>query len=339
MPSLSVGNDIVLNYIDSGAIENVEYTTFVIIHGHTFHTGVFKKLIPFASSKSLRVICVSRREYEGSTPYSANELKAVHQGSESSDVERAKFLQQEGVLLALFVDRLIQTLALPKKGGVVVCGWSLGNLFSIAMRASIDNLPDDTKQRLKAYSRGFVVFDPPCQALGIPLPASGYIPLWDYSIPEEERGLAFTKWVSSYYIHGDLSSRDFSQLNQREADPSKKASTDTIPLDEFLAMIDPAPGVKWETSFVESDHFASMFRKQTTKALFDPHIREDWNHTPIWYLYGEASPWNVLWGAWDVEEKDKKSEISFKSIPTANHLSPWDEPERFLSIIEECLTA
>jgi hypothetical protein len=38
------------------------------------------------------------------------------------------FLQQ-GVLLAHFVDRLIQVLALPKKGGVLLAGWSLGNIF------------------------------------------------------------------------------------------------------------------------------------------------------------------------------------------------------------------
>ena len=60
--------------------------------------------------------------------------------------------------MALFVDRLIQSLSLPMKGGVTVAGWSLGNIFTIAMRASIDDLSDDTKQRLKAYTRGFIIF-------------------------------------------------------------------------------------------------------------------------------------------------------------------------------------
>ena len=117
--------------------------------------GVFKRILPLASSHSLRVICLSRREYEGSTPYSADELKTIHQGS---DTERADFLHNEGKLIALFVDGLIQSLSLPEKGGVTVIGWSLGNLFTISMRASIDDLPDDTKQRLKAYTRGFIIF-------------------------------------------------------------------------------------------------------------------------------------------------------------------------------------
>jgi hypothetical protein len=101
------------------------------------------------------VICLSRREYEGSTPYSTDELKAIHHGS---DAERIDFFHNQGILMALFVDGLIQSLSLPKKGGVTVAGWCLGNVFTIAMRASIDDLPDDTKQRLKAYTRGFIMF-------------------------------------------------------------------------------------------------------------------------------------------------------------------------------------
>ena len=122
---------------------------------YTRSPGVFKRILPLASSHSLRVICLSRREYEGSTPYSPDELKIINHGS---DAERADFIHNEGVLIALFVDRLIQLLSLPEKGGVAIMGWSLGNLFTIAMRASINDLPDNTKQRLKAYMRGFIIF-------------------------------------------------------------------------------------------------------------------------------------------------------------------------------------
>jgi len=335
MPTLSIGNDIVFHYTDSGPIEKIEYSTFVFVHGHTFHTGVFKRILSFASSHSLRVICLSRREYEGSTPYSTDELKAVHQGS---DAERADFLHNQGILVALFVDGLIQSLSLPKKGGVTVVGWSLGNVFTIAMRASIDDLPDDTKQRLKAYTRGFIIFDPPSQGLGIPMPSSGvYHPLKD--LPKEARGAAFAKWVSSYYKHGDLSSRDFSQLNQHEGDTSKKPTTDTIPLEELLTITDSGPGDNYETFLIESEDFISVLMKQTTKALFDPQIFEDWGEHPVWFVYCENSTWNVHHGAWDLEKKDKASKINFKLVPGANHFLMWDEPERFVSIMKECLSA
>ena len=117
--------------------------------------GIFKRIVSLANSQSLRVICLSRRGYEESTPYSADELKIIHQGS---DVERANFLHNEGKLIALFVDRLIQLLSLPQKGGVTVGAWSLASAFTVAMRASINDLPDNTKQRLKAYTRGFIIY-------------------------------------------------------------------------------------------------------------------------------------------------------------------------------------
>ena len=40
MPSLSVGNDIVFHYTDSGPVENTEYSTIVLIHGLSFQAGM-----------------------------------------------------------------------------------------------------------------------------------------------------------------------------------------------------------------------------------------------------------------------------------------------------------
>ena len=150
------------------------------------------------------------------------------------------------------------------------------------------------------------------------MPASGvYQPLKD--MPKEARASAFAKWVSSYYKHGDLSSRDFFQLDQHEGDPSKKPTTETIPLEELLTITDSGPGAKCDTFIIESEHFLSVFIKQTTKALFDPQIREDWGEHPVWFVYGEASIWNVHYATWNLEKMVKTSEISFKLVPGANH--------------------
>ena len=163
--------------------------------------------------------------------------------------------------------------------------------------------------------------DPPSQGLGFPLPSSGvYSPLNDMKdMPKEARGRAFSKWLSNYYKHGDLSSRDFSQLEQREGDPSKKPTTDTIPLEELLTIADSRPGVKCETFLVKSKHFLPVYTKQTTKALFDPEIREDWGEHPVWFVYCEASFWNVHYAAWNLEKNVKASEINFKLVSGANH--------------------
>jgi hypothetical protein len=161
--------------------------------------------------------------------------------------------------------------------------------------------------------------DPPAHLLGFPIPSDGYSPLMDHDIPEEARGPVFAKWVSSYYKHGDLSSRDFFQLNQREGDASKKPTTDTIPLEELLTITDPGPAAKSEKSIVDSLQVLSAFMDQMTKALFDLQIREDWGGHPVWFVYCEATAWNVHYAAWNLEKKDKASEIKFKLIPGANH--------------------
>ena len=143
----------------------------------------------------------------------------------------------------------------------------------------------------------------------------------DPDIPEGAHGPAFAKWVSSYYKHGDLSSRDFSQLKlrARESDTSKKPTTDTIPLEELLAITDFGPSAKYEEFFINSGHFFSATIEQTTKALFDPQIREDWGGHPVWFVYCEASVWSVHHAVWNMEKKDKDSEIKFKNVPGANH--------------------
>ena len=157
--------------------------------------------------------------------------------------------------------------------------------------------------------------DSPCQALGIPVPPGAYLPLTDDDIPEEARGAAFAKWVLSYYKHGNLNTRDFSQLKQRESDASKQP-TDTIPMEEIT---DFAPAAKCEAFIIDSQTFLSAFINQTTKALFDLQIRENWGGHSVWVVYGEASFWNVPYGVWNLEKQVETSEINFKPIPGANH--------------------
>ena len=60
--------------------------------------------------------------------------------------------------MALFVDGIIETLSLPKAGGLSIIGWSMGNTFTLALRACIGDLPADTKERLRSYTRSFILW-------------------------------------------------------------------------------------------------------------------------------------------------------------------------------------
>lgn len=112
------------------------------------YLGAFSKISPLAASHGLRIICVNRREYPGSSPFSAEELKVMNEGC---NVERAKLLNEQGILLCLLLDRLIETLSLPKEGGITISSWSMGCIFAIAMLTAINNLPEDVGERLKGH--------------------------------------------------------------------------------------------------------------------------------------------------------------------------------------------
>ena len=122
-------------------------------------------------------------------------------------------------------------------------------------------------------------------------------------------------------------------MKLRDGDTSKKPTTDTIPLEELLTIIDFRPGTKGETFLIDSGHFFPAIMKQTTKALFDPQVREDWGGHPVWFVYCEASPWNVQYAVWMLEKKDKASEIKFKSVPGANHFVRHFKVHRFVQNI------
>ncbi|RDB18206.1 hypothetical protein Hypma_000572 [Hypsizygus marmoreus] len=326
-------DSISFQYTDSGPVPQTDYTTLVTIHGHTFHGAIFQRLLPLASANAIRLVNVNRREYPGSTPYTAEELKTITTGSE---VERADFLRKQGVLFALFVDGLIQKLDLPEKGGVAIAGWSLGNIFAIAFATSINDVPDDTKVRLKSYVKTLILWDPPSQAFGIPEPPGSYLPLWAPELPVEVRGAVFGKWCASYFKHGNLASRDFSELNQRDADPLRPATIETMTQEELFSVADFAPGPKCETILADST-FESVLAAQRVKLLFESTVQKEWGGVKIWHLYGDANCWNVIYSAWAIEEKDKSSSIHTKIIEGANHFLMWESPEEAIKVLRECI--
>ncbi|KAJ7910246.1 Alpha/Beta hydrolase protein [Mycena leptocephala] len=313
-------NGIQFFFTDTGPPPDVEnYTTYILVHGHTYHAGVFRRLFPLAATHCVRIICVNRREYPGSTPHTAEELRVYASGS---DEERATLLNEAGLDLALCVDQIIQQCALPAAGGVAFVGWSLGNTFVMTAMASIMSLPSQTKARLQEFVKTIILWDPPFHALGIADPPNSYIPLHDQDLPPEARGPAFGKWVSSYFNHGDLSLRDPDKFNYRIPDPSRKPTFEDMSFDELLKMADFSVGLKCDTILLEPP-FASQVSAAVNRALFDPEIRAAWHNTQVSYMYGVANPGNVHFGVWNIEERVKEARgnapIVFYPIEGANH--------------------
>ncbi|KAF9002893.1 hypothetical protein BDQ17DRAFT_1480913 [Cyathus striatus] len=354
MPSLTVKHGLTYFYTDNGAPNAQNYKTMIIIHGHTFHsgefryvtayiiynscTGAFQRLNPVATAKGLRLICLNRREYAGSTSFTQEEIKTLNDGSET---ERENLLAQQGVEYALFVDGIIKECELPKEGGVIIAGWSLGNLFLLSILASISSLPSEVQERLTTHLTRAILWDPPSQVIGVKNPEGAYHPLWDMNLAPEARGQVFGVWCASYWKHGDLSARDMNQLKQREPETTKTATILRMSPEELGAITDFAPGGKWETAVCEP-YYHDILMRLTKKAIYSPPIRAAWNKLSVWNMYGDANTWNVIYAVWVLEDLQKESNakeplINFKLVEGANHFFMWDEPERAMDCLQQCV--
>ncbi|KAJ7174381.1 Alpha/Beta hydrolase protein [Mycena filopes] len=340
MPKVAIPNtSIEFFFTDSGPPEPEDYTTYIIVHGHTYHGGVFQRLHPLAADRSVRIICLNRREYPGSTPHTAEELKVYASGSEE---ERTTLLRAEGVNLALCVDEIIQQF---KLSSVVLVAWSLGNTFVVAVMASIKSLPAQSQVRLRTSVKTIILWDPPAEALGIPKPPSSYVPLYDLDLAPEARGPAFGIWVQSYFTHPDLPSRDPNLLHQRIHDsPSLSTKTrrmtfaDLSPA-ELREITDFTVGDKCDTVLTRAE-FRPIVAALVREAMFDPAVRAAWGDVGVAYIVGEANPWNVHFAAWNMEERvdagGGKTPINFCFVEGANHFGMWDDPSKALDALISC---
>ncbi|KAJ3871571.1 hypothetical protein F5051DRAFT_457042 [Lentinula edodes] len=340
MPTYTLSNNVQFFYEDTGAPGAQEYTTFFVVHGHTYHSGLFKKLLQVAHSHSHRMIAVNRREYAGSTPYSEAELKVFAEGP---DEERFKLLITEGANLALLLDGLIDSLSLPKNGDIAIVGWSLGNIFTIPLLASINTLPPQVRDRLGLHVKRTILWDAPSQPLGIESPPEAYNPLWDEELAPEARGVEFGKWLTYYFVHGDLSNHDMKEFNYRYNDPNKKRTFEDLPLEELFKIIDLSPGAKCDTPLCEPP-FAKVERDIVKMALFDSKTRAAWRGMKVWHILGYANAWNVHLAAWKLEEQvhaaaSLEPAVDFTILKGVNHFGMWDDPEALVNRFELCLKA
>ncbi|KAJ7804122.1 hypothetical protein B0H14DRAFT_3883659 [Mycena olivaceomarginata] len=209
MPTVSVpGKEIQFFFTDTGAPGTVdEYTTFILVHGHSYHSGI---RVP-------KALTARRHPLE--------ELRVYVSGS---DQERIALVDEAGVDLALAVDGIIQQCHLPAT--VTLSGWSLGNTFVLAAMASILSLPSETQNRLQSFIKTIILWDPPLGAMGLSKPPQAHVTaLHGENITPAARGPVFGK------------------LNFRHPDPSRKDTYADMPLDELRNIVDFSASARCDT--------------------------------------------------------------------------------------------
>ncbi|KAJ7592218.1 Alpha/Beta hydrolase protein [Mycena floridula] len=337
LQTLKVDNDgTTLAFSDSGNPGTSDYTTIFALHGICFNGHVFKRIQAIAASNNIRLVSINRRLYKGSTPLTEAEAMIL---ITSSGEEKADFINTRGLEIATFVDSFIQSAQLPPvssdgKGGVALLGWSAGNLGAVGAIANIDKLPMAAQERFKTHLRALIMQDPPSLIFGLPSPPANWAPQVDTSIPEETRTPMFTRWITSYFDHGDLSTKSWDSLAYVLPSTSRRPTIYAMSAEEITEMIedtvDEIPGM-----VMSQTQANAVYRK----ACYSDEVKALTPHLKTTLLVGEKSCSSALTGLWSVQEEHEAAGAKLKCvlIPGANHFYHWDDAEGAIKFYTESL--
>ena len=153
--------------------------------------------------------------------------------------------------------------------------------------------------------------------------AQTWSPTIDTSIPPETRIPLFNHWITSYFAHGDLSTRDPAQLSYVVPTPARAPSIYSMSAHQLQRILYDAPVASAGASdnaymFLNAPHLNAAYKR----ACFDKDIRARFPHMKIWTSAGDTTAsfaWNTLWALQDDEKAHGGGFIHFKVIERCNH--------------------
>ncbi|KAL5513085.1 hypothetical protein ACEPAH_3483 [Sanghuangporus vaninii] len=336
-----------LYYEDTGSPPNAGdiYTTLMVVHGTGFHGQIFRRLLPFAPQHNIRLVPISRRDYPGSSPYTDEDLEKINTDNAEMNNEFAKARAAE---FARFIKTFVEKENIPrassdwKRGGIVLMAWSAGNAYTLPLLSYADSIQEDTRLFIEPYLRSLILFDVPRWVVGSPqLPDA----LNDLSLPEEERARRFNIWVSSYFSHKSLTSRNIADLQKvADDDPSIRKSTyEALTSEELKETTYAPPSTSSELAFRSGSQ--ATFTERTRRALFDDKLAKYWPRAGVDVVWGEKSIWNVVGATWELQRAREKANeegivgrpLRFFMLPGANHFPHWDKPEMTMKFFADII--
>ncbi|KAI0668265.1 hypothetical protein C8Q78DRAFT_1081648 [Trametes maxima] len=342
---------------DSGApVGNTDYTTLVVLHGYSWVSDTFTKLIPLSQQYNTRVILVNRRDYRGARPYDETEralLPSLSPALENDPAEVASATRKidawmterarevYNLLAELVVDKRLP-LARPQHGdgGIIVAGWSFGSVWATALLAHVSSFTRADVD-LSSYVRRVVVFDTAYHTLGYPVPEGiEYRSFFDPKLSPNEQGRAFSVRISGYYVHGDTP--DSLELDTPLQDPSP--SFFRLTPEEVSRLQHNEPGLRGGTDSVlmESGLKLGLFSALRQASLYlpvegdgRPPRAASWPDVEFRFIFCEQSVWEVRPGLWALRkelDEAKNKDLQVRNVRLviirgANHFVAWDNPD------------
>ncbi|THH21249.1 hypothetical protein EW146_g258 [Bondarzewia mesenterica] len=309
--TIAVGvNNTVLSYTDSGVPSGnlrSSYTTIFAVNGMGFNSGIFSKVQSLAGAAGFRIVAVNRRGYAGSTPYTAAEL--------------------ENNIPPLSADG--------KSGGAALVGWSLGNILSLAAIAHVDALPQDVQSRLASKVHTVIMQEPSSNALGLPAAPQNWVPQIDTSIPSDVRVPAFAQWVTAYFQHGNLSTRDPNVLSYVLPATFRTPSIFNMSQSQFQSIVDTGVNPVIDSQLIA---LAPQLLESYEGANYNTTIRSLLPKMKNWFVTGDVSAAFGPYALWLVQNDNDAAGgglVNFKVIHGVNHFMHWDNPETALQVYHD----
>ncbi|KAK7060435.1 hypothetical protein VNI00_001200 [Paramarasmius palmivorus] len=330
-----------LAFEDSGPPKNSSYTTIFAIHGLSYTSGIWSRVAAVGQKQGLRIVGINRRGYQGSTPFSAAEIAICTNGT---DEQKTQFVRDRGVEIATFIDKFIQENGIPqistdgKKGGFAILGWSAGASFATAAIASIDSLPSDAQSRLSPNLRAHIAQEPASISYGQTPPPLTWSPQIDTSIPENTRLPVFKSWITSFFNHGDLSTRNVDVLEYVVPSTIQTPVIFDMTQSEQDSFIDPSNEDTFETPFVLNS--LPQLNAVYKKAYFDKANKERFPRLKTTFITGDHTASFSIAALWVTEDDNKANggDANFVVVPGGNHFLHWAQPEKAVSLYLQALS-
>ncbi|KAH8111951.1 hypothetical protein DFH11DRAFT_559094 [Phellopilus nigrolimitatus] len=354
MPLISVNEQgRSLFYEDSGVPLGTEesYTTLIVIHGASFHGGVFKRLLPLAPLHAIRLVLVNRRDYPGSSPYTDTDLAQIN-GNDA--IAHDNFQRARGIELATFVRCFVELEKVPqaspdgKSGGVSLTGWSSGNFYTLPLLAYADSIPAETREAIAPFLRSLIIFDPPRSLFGLSVLEHGFDMLHDASLTPAERAERFAQFFQHMGRHILHAPGPRVARRQRPAAHTRRGAAYCHHTRDVCRRY--AREVRW-TAALESSEVSvrpilpATYAEQVRRALVDDRLAAYWPRCGVDVVLCDKTVWVVVDAVWRLEKLRKMADKegikgrAFRSltIPGANHFPHWDEPEATVKFFADVL--
>ncbi|KAI0367626.1 hypothetical protein BV20DRAFT_981289 [Pilatotrama ljubarskyi] len=318
-----------------------DYLTLVIIHDYVWH-GEYPGAVPYTAEERALIPPVPDKPRTDE-----NEIRSATGMLETFMRDRAHELYE--ALQGLVTERNIlpANSASQKAGGIVLVGWSTGATWMPALLSHVREFQNGGVN-LGDYIRRIALWDPPSWLLGYPFPEKEwYDPLFDTSLSHEERDQAFTKWITSYFSHGET----LDEFEQRKPLRTPPSSIAAMSKDEYENTVHvPPAGLPGGSDWAVLYGCAQLGVYETLRkgALYlslnvdgKTNAASEWPHVEVRYVWGDHSVWEVPYVAQllrqEVAEAKKHGrpirKVTTLRVRGANHFGQWDLPERTLQAL------